>query len=92
MTSEALVRSTLEMLDLGRAVKRVLSSAVANSPPITFRSLIVAAEVGSAPLATPSTVDTPVTVTEEVATLTTDTKVGSCERFPVKDRTLPALI
>ena len=55
----------------------MLSLVIPRSPAITLRSLIVVAEVGIAPLATPSTVETPVIVTDDVATLTTDAKTGS---------------
>ena len=47
------------------------------SPAITLRSVRVAAEVGNAPLATPFTVETPVIVIADVATLTTEAKTGS---------------
>ena len=55
----------------------MLSSVTPRSPPITFKSVKVAIDVGIAPLATPLTVVTPVTVIDDVATLTTDTKIGS---------------
>ena len=44
---------------------------------MTLTSLRVVADAGNAPVATPSTVDTPVIVTDDVATLTTDAKTGS---------------
>jgi hypothetical protein len=55
----------------------VLSLVIPRSPASTLRSFKVVADAGRAPLATPSTVETPVIVTDDVATLTTDAKTGS---------------
>ena len=73
----ASVKSTFETLLLGNSVKRVPSSSTPRLPAITLTSLRVVADVGRAPLATPSTVDTPTIVTVDVVMPVTDPKVGS---------------